>query len=74
MFSAANGNAITVSDIDAGVAALQVTLTVTNGTLTVTAGGGATEASSVRGAGMGNGASAIEAPSYRAHPRLYQAV
>ena len=35
VFSAANGNAISVSDVDAGASALQVTLTVTNGVLTL---------------------------------------
>jgi ELWxxDGT repeat protein/VCBS repeat-containing protein len=35
IFSSANGNAITVSDIDAGIAPEQVTLTVTNGTLSL---------------------------------------
>ncbi|MFL5327544.1 MAG: DUF4347 domain-containing protein [Gemmataceae bacterium] len=35
VFSAANGNPITVSDIDAGAAQVQVTLTATNGTITL---------------------------------------
>ena len=35
-FSAGNGNAISVADVDAGSANVQVTVSVTNGTLTIT--------------------------------------
>ena len=35
VFSAGNSNAITISDVDAGAAAVQVTLTATNGTITL---------------------------------------
>jgi hypothetical protein len=35
VFSTANGNAISVSDVDAGTAAIQVQLTATNGTVTL---------------------------------------
>jgi hypothetical protein len=35
VFSNGNGNAVTVSDVDAGVGALSVTLTASNGTLTL---------------------------------------
>ncbi len=37
VFSNANGNAINIGDVDAGVSPLQVTLTATNGTLTLSA-------------------------------------
>jgi hypothetical protein len=42
VFSAANSNLIQISDGDAGSGTLRTTLSVTNGTLTVTAGRGAT--------------------------------
>jgi uncharacterized repeat protein (TIGR01451 family) len=42
VLSTADGNAISVSDIDAGDAAVQVSLTVVNGTLTLDEGGGLT--------------------------------
>src|SRR5690606_34159836 len=35
-FSASNGNSISISDVDAGINSLQVTLTVTNGTISYT--------------------------------------
>jgi hypothetical protein len=35
VFSSGNGNLISISDVDAGTGALQVTLTATNGTLTL---------------------------------------
>ena len=35
VFSTANSNGITISDVDAGAAAMQVTLTATNGTITL---------------------------------------
>lgn len=50
VFSTANGNAITISDVDAGSADLQVTLTVTNGTLTM----GSTTGLTVTGNGTAN--------------------
>jgi hypothetical protein len=39
-FSAANSNLISISDVDAGVAAVQVTLTVTNGTVSLSSTAG----------------------------------
>jgi VCBS repeat-containing protein len=51
-FSAAGGNAITVSDVDAGGNAIQVTLTATNGTLAV----GSTTGLTV----IGNGTSTVQ--------------
>src|SRR5205823_13686296 len=35
VFSSGNGNLISISDIDAGASSVQVTLTATNGTLTL---------------------------------------
>ena len=40
IFSAGNGNQISIADSDAGVAAVQVTLTATNGTVTLSTAGG----------------------------------
>jgi len=50
VFSTANGNAITISDVDAGSADVQVTLAVTNGTLTM----GSTTGLAVTGNGTAN--------------------
>jgi len=51
VFSTAGGNAISIGDIDAGGAAVQVTLSVTNGTLTLSGVGGLAFAS---GSGTGD--------------------
>jgi Domain of unknown function (DUF4347)/Bacterial Ig domain/Beta-propeller repeat/Bacterial cadherin-like domain len=51
VFSAANGNAIALSDVDAAVGAIQVTLSVTNGKLTLDQTAGLTF---VTGNGAGN--------------------
>ena len=42
VFSSANGNAISVTDVDVGGSALQITLTATNGTLTLSGTAGLT--------------------------------
>ena len=42
VFSAGNGNLVSISDLDAGVASVQVQLTVTNGTLTLSGTAGLT--------------------------------
>ena len=42
MFSAGNGNLVSISDVDAGAASVQVQLTVTNGTLTLSGTAGLT--------------------------------
>ncbi|MGE0607077.1 MAG: DUF4347 domain-containing protein, partial [Pirellulales bacterium] len=42
VFTVANGNAISISDIDAGASSVQVTLAVTNGTLSLGGTGGLT--------------------------------
>ncbi len=42
VFSAGNGNLVSISDVDAGAASIQVQLTVTNGTLTLSGTAGLT--------------------------------
>ena len=42
VFSAGNGNLVSISDVDAGAASVQVQLTVTNGTLTLSGTAGLT--------------------------------
>lgn len=56
VFSAANGNAITVSDSDAGASQIQMSLTAAHGTLTLATTLGLTFAfSDANGTGAGNG-------------------
>ena len=52
MFSVANGNAISISDVDAGGASLQQTLAVGNGTLSLTTTAGLTITGGANGSAM----------------------